>query len=229
MGDNSGSGDSLPDFKNSGYYKGDIPAFRWLTRLVYDFRKASQNIPRPELFLEAIEMLLEGEPARRLDSILRIRKIVNKRSEATQVDMNTIKEWLTEEFPISVQDITEADIQTEIENLSQGANKALAIYYQYMVSLLYRTHGRNKPREDSITALSGLETTILNCIINAFVKGIYNNELRYLALYKDTATCGSLWKSYKMIQASQYSISLEYQVEEALASKYRLTELEKII
>jgi hypothetical protein len=28
IGDNSSSGDSLPDFKNSGRYKGDIPASR---------------------------------------------------------------------------------------------------------------------------------------------------------------------------------------------------------
>ena len=58
----------LPNFMNSGRYDGDIPASRWLTRLSYDFKKAHYNPPTPELFLEAIEMLLEGEPAKRLDS-----------------------------------------------------------------------------------------------------------------------------------------------------------------
>jgi hypothetical protein len=230
MGDSEKEkGDSLPDFKNSGRYEGDIPASRWLTRLAYDFRKASKNVPKPELYLEAIEMLLEGEPARRLDSTPRIRKIIDKRATATQFDVDTVKEWLTEEFPTSVQDITEADVQTEIENLSQGNEEALATYYQRTVSLLRRTHGRDKPREDSNTALSGLETTMLNCVVNAFVKGIYEDELRRSALHKDAATCGALWKSYEMVQASQRSISLERQVEETLANKRRLTELEKIV
>lgn len=69
---------------------------------MYDFRKAGHNPPSPELFLESIEMLLEGEPARRLDSTPRIRRIINKRSTATREDINIIKEWLTEKFPTSI-------------------------------------------------------------------------------------------------------------------------------
>ena len=76
-------GDSLLDFKNSSRYEGDILASRWLTRLAYDFRKASKNVLKLELYLEVIEILLEGEPARRLDSTPRIRKIINKRAIAT--------------------------------------------------------------------------------------------------------------------------------------------------
>ena len=60
--------DKLPDFTNSGRFNGDIPASRWLTHLAYDFKKAGHNPPTLELFLEAIEMLLEGEPVKRLDS-----------------------------------------------------------------------------------------------------------------------------------------------------------------
>jgi hypothetical protein len=79
-----------------------------------------------------------------------------------------------------------------------------------MISLLYRIYSYNKSREDSITTLSNLETTILNYIINAFIKGIYNNKLWYLAFYKNTTICKVFWKSYKIIQAFQYSILLEY-------------------
>lgn len=118
MGDSDKEkGNSLSDFKNSGRYKGDIPASRQLIRLAYNFRKAFQTIPKPELFLEVIEILLEEELACRLDSIPQIRKIVDKRLVVTQANINTIKEQLTKEFLISVQNIIEADIQTEIENL----------------------------------------------------------------------------------------------------------------
>lgn len=55
------AGDELPDFTNSSRFNGDIPVSRWLTRLAYNFKKAGQNPPSLELFLEAIEMLLEVE------------------------------------------------------------------------------------------------------------------------------------------------------------------------
>jgi hypothetical protein len=83
----------LLDFTNSGRYGGgDILVSRWLTRLAYDFKKAGQAILALELFLETIEMLLEGEPARRLDSTPRIRRLIDRRSSATQLDVETVKE-----------------------------------------------------------------------------------------------------------------------------------------
>ena len=55
-------------------------------------------------------MLLEGEPTRRLNSTPRIRKLVNNRTIATKGDIETIKEWLIEEFLTLVNDVTEVDI-----------------------------------------------------------------------------------------------------------------------
>lgn len=47
-------------------------------------KKAGQNPPSPELFLEAIEMFLEGEPAKRLDSTPRVRNIVDNGKNAKE-------------------------------------------------------------------------------------------------------------------------------------------------
>jgi hypothetical protein len=63
-------------------------------------------------------MLLEREPARRLDSTPQIRKLVDKHSTAVSEHVETVKEWLIEEFPTSVEDLAEANVQTEIEDLS---------------------------------------------------------------------------------------------------------------
>jgi len=100
----------LPDFANAGRYTGDIPALRWITRLVYDFKKAGYRPPPSELFLEAIEMLLEGDPAKRLDSTPRIRKLIDTWITATEKNVVDVKEWLQEEFPTSVTDVAEADV-----------------------------------------------------------------------------------------------------------------------
>ncbi|RKF56517.1 hypothetical protein GcC1_196041 [Golovinomyces cichoracearum] len=50
---------TLPAFDRAGSYNGTIPASRWLLRLKYDFRRAGYNPPPGELYLEAIEMLLD--------------------------------------------------------------------------------------------------------------------------------------------------------------------------
>jgi hypothetical protein len=68
---------SLLDFANTGHYNRSILALQWLTRLLYDFRKARHKVSSLELFLKSIKMLLKGELARRLDSTLRIRKLIN--------------------------------------------------------------------------------------------------------------------------------------------------------
>lgn len=58
------------------------------------------------------------------------------------------------------------------------ADEALAAYYQRAMSLLRRTHARDRPRDDSASVLSGVENTVMNCIVNAFVKGLRNPDLR---------------------------------------------------
>ena len=85
------AGDKLPDFTNSNRFNRDIATSQWLTCLAYDLKKAGQNPPSPELFLEAIEMLLEGGPAKRLDSTPGVRKIVENSSSGSD---SSAESWL---------------------------------------------------------------------------------------------------------------------------------------
>jgi len=106
-----------------------------------------------------------------------------------------IKEWLQEEFPTLVTDVTEIDVQTEIDSLSQGSEEPLAQYYQRTINIL-RTHGRDKPRDGKASVLIGREAVMLNCVVNAFIKGLHDDTLRDVALSKNAATCRGLWKAY---------------------------------
>jgi hypothetical protein len=49
-----------------------------------NFKKAGQNPPSLELLIETIEILLEAEPAKRLDLTPRVRKIVDNRKSARE-------------------------------------------------------------------------------------------------------------------------------------------------
>ncbi|KAI0991203.1 hypothetical protein K3495_g16984, partial [Podosphaera aphanis] len=127
----------LPTFERSGTYDGSIPASRWLLRLKYDFRRAGHNPPSGELYLESIEMLLDGTAANRLSATPRIRRIIDSRNTATPEDICEVNEWLKEEFPNNFEDDVEQNVQSEIQNFSQRKKddqndqkpEALAAYY----------------------------------------------------------------------------------------------------
>jgi hypothetical protein len=224
-------GQKLPDFDNAGLYRGDIPASRWLARLAFDFQEGGHIHPEPERFLDAIEILLEDEPATRLESTPWIRKIIDKRRNASAADVQTVKNWLMGEFPILVENGPDEDIQSDIEAFAQGGSESLSSYYQRAVTLLRRCSGRDNPRDDDTTTprLEGCEITVVNWIILAFVRGLYHDELRKASIHKDAATCGALWKSYEIIQRTQRSLTLLRKDEEFLANKTQFEELETFI
>jgi hypothetical protein len=70
---------------------------------------------------------------------------------------------------------------------------------------------------------------MLNCGVNAFIKGIHDDILRDVALSKDVATCGGLWKAYEITQSSYWSIIIKRQLEQEMAKAKRLKELEKFV
>jgi len=55
-------------------------------------------------------MLLKGELAHRLDSTPRIQKLIDNWANGTPENVNTVKEWLQEEFLTSVKDLIKADV-----------------------------------------------------------------------------------------------------------------------
>ncbi|KAI0997674.1 hypothetical protein K3495_g10514 [Podosphaera aphanis] len=113
---------SLPNFDRAGSYNGSIPASRWLLWLKYDFQRAGHNPQPGELYLEAIEMLVDGPVADRLAGTPRIRRIINTRESATSEQIAEVNEWLKEEFADNYDDHREQDVQSEIQNFTQKTN-----------------------------------------------------------------------------------------------------------
>ncbi|TQS37517.1 hypothetical protein Golomagni_02005 [Golovinomyces magnicellulatus] len=209
---------TLPTFDRASSYNGTIPASRWLLRLKYDFRRAGYNPPPGELYLEAIEMLLDGSAADRLSATPRIRRIINARETASPENLIEVNEWLKEEFPDNFEENIDQDIQSEIQTFAQRIKddqnlqkpETLLAYYQRAVNLLSRAHSRDRPRENSVLpVLTGLENIMLNTIVNAYVIGLCNSRLRQKVLERDGATCN--------------------QTEKELVDKRRLSKLEEFV
>ena len=83
----------------------------------------------------------------------------------------------------------------------------MVAYYQRAVNILRRTNSRDRPRVDlAAPTFTGAKEFILSCVINAFVKGLYNPYLRRKVMNHSGASCGSLWKSYEIVLQTQKSI-----------------------
>ncbi|KAM3077028.1 hypothetical protein ACMFMG_003505 [Clarireedia jacksonii] len=70
---------------------------------------------------------------------------------------------------------------------------------------------------------------MLNTIVNTFVKGLQDLKLRKEVLSRDGATCGSLAKSYEIIQRAQRTMELAAQIDKDQEDKLKLARLEELI
>lgn len=123
--------------------------------------------------------------------------------EATVDTICELNDALKVEYPTAIMDTAEISAQMQMDTLTQGQDEALAAYYYQTTITLRRTHGRDRPCTLSSNvaplSLSGLEEFPLGCIVNAFVKGIYDPHLRRKVMNHRGTTRRSLWRSYEIV------------------------------
>jgi hypothetical protein len=117
-----------------------------------------------------------------------------------------------------------------MDTLAQEALEPLAGYYQRAVNILQRTHGRDRPctTESTVPTLTSLEEFTLSCVVNAFVRGLYDPHLRRKVMNHGGASCGSLWLSYDIVLQTQKAIQEKKLVEEQFAERKKLSRLEEL-
>lgn len=222
----------LPDFKMCGTFDGESNAARWLTKLLYDFERAGHSHPPPAMYLRAIDMLFEGKAATWLDSNPRVRALVDLGIEATADTICELNDALKEEYPTAIIDTAEISAQMQMDTLTQGQDETLAAYYYRTTNILRRTHGKDCPctLSSNVTplSLSGLEEFTLGCIVNAFVKGIYDPHLRRKVMNHRGTTCRSLWSSYEIVLKTQKSIKEKQAIEEQIMERKKLARIEEL-
>lgn len=221
-----------PDFSRSGRFDESIPASRWLARLAFDLKKGDGKI-LPEEFLEAVEILLDGDAAMWLDSSKMFRDIIDNKQQATENDVEALKEALKAEFPIRVVERTEGNVQQEIRSFQQLPEEPLLTYYGRAKHLLRRAYGRDEPVQVNtgmlINPLSPLEKMMLSGIVSAFVEGLFDAELRSLAIRRSVMGCGSLLGAYQIVQDTKLGMETEREVEARLAKEREYLDLKALV
>jgi hypothetical protein len=209
---------SYPDFKLSGTFNGTTSASRWLSRLTYDFKKAGTLKPAPFSLIQAIDMLAEGKAAIYIDS--HHRALCDK-ERPTSADAEKLCSALKFEFPPVLTDIVETPIQDQIRDLAQLETEGLQAYSQRVARLLHKSGGKDKVKGEE---LPPLEAFALSQIVQAYIAGLWDQELRAAVLAR-LGECTCLWRTTEVILETKRSREA---VERLGGGKNELKQLEQL-
>ena len=177
----------LPPFKFCQPYDGSEPAARWLKRLEYDLRSLDKNKKQySEQYLSAVNVLLGGEAADWAESSPEIRNILagspdkdNKESRYTEKSRQRFLLLFKERFPTKADGAPTVSFPEALEALHQNADESLSSYYHRTMQITSRYGVRDHVSgATGGTALTTLESSTLDLVYRAVLRGLTDRELR---------------------------------------------------
>ena len=163
-----------PTFEFCGTYDGSEPASRWLKRLEHELRGSEAGTIAPELYLSSVDILLMKEAADWAETSLDIIPLLA--APYTQESLDRFLLLFKEKYPTkSVETIT-TSFPEEVDSLHQNPDETLLSYYQRAVQITRRFGCRDRLSEG--LPLSMIESSMLDLIYSAFLKGLMDPGLR---------------------------------------------------
>lgn len=192
---------SRPTFDFCRTYDGSEPASRWLKRLEFELRGDSRSgIIAPEHYLSSVDLLLVGDAADWAESSPEISTLFA--GSHTSESLDRFLSLFKERFPTKSIETIPTTFSEELEGLHQNAEESLTSYYQRTIQITYRFGARD--RLPGGPPLSILESSILDLIYSAFLKGLQDLELRREAI-RGTVTGISLHSAFVSMEQAHKS------------------------
>ncbi len=205
-------------------FDGSEPASHWLKRLEFELQGSKKDgIITPEQYLSSVALLLVGDAANWADSSHEITTILA--GSHTSQSLNRFLSLFKEHFPTQVAEVVSTCFPEEVNDLRQGADESLTSYYQRTTQIVSRFGARDRLPEGP--PLSILESSMLDMIRSAFLKGLSDPELRYEAIRGavsgDGASLRGTFMSTKQVYDARLMLkdieSKEFQSREAMFYK----------
>lgn len=169
---------SHPTFEFCRTYDGSEPASRWLKRLEFELRGSkTHGVISSEQYLSSVDLLLMGEAADWAESSPEISALL---VTYTSESLDRFLSFFKERFPTKFVEIVATTFPEEVEGLRQNADESLTSYYQRTIQITHRFGARD--RLPGGPPLSTLESSMLDLIYGAFLKGLLDSELRREAI-----------------------------------------------
>lgn len=196
-----------PTFALCGHFSGKegISAARWLKKVEWELEPCEINgqIP-PKVLLRSVDLLLTEEAAAWAEAFDEISTILSMEDPSVQA-VKRFKSLFQARFPAKSYDSTSAGFDVELRDLVQMKDESLHIYYQRVLAMMHRVGARD--RFSGGPLLTVLESTTLDMVIRAFVKGLSDEDVQREAAGGKDYTDRSLRRTYSMAEQARSSKS----------------------
>ena len=205
-----------PSFAFCGTFsgQGNISAARWLKKFDHEmagYKTGSPPTIPPNTYLDSLSMLLTDEAAEWSESHPTAVHLLGETSP-TSDSVSSFRALLCERFPSKAIEITPIPLDLELSDLHQNKDEPLSAYYQRVVSLMQRVGAKDRslvqlPVDSTLTTL---ESTMLDTILRAFIRGISDIKIRQEATRGMASANRSLKNIYLLAEEARRT-SLEIQ------------------
>ena len=182
-----------PTFNFCGCFsgKGNISAARWLKKLEYELtpHRVDGTVP-PSKLLECINLLLTDEAAEWAETNPDAARLLGDEKRTAETAF-AFRNLFQERFPARSIDLPTVSFDIELSELKQRPDEPISSYYKRFTALMLRVGARDRPAA-GLAVLSLLESATLDVIMKAFIKGLFDDEVRKDTIRGLTTTGRSL-------------------------------------
>jgi hypothetical protein len=160
----------------------NISASRWLMKYEHEMSDYKQQDDRisSNKYLSSLNMLLIDEATEWSKSHSDAIRLLND-SSSTHDTIDAFKSLFCDRFSSRVVEIVSVLIDVELAELKQKSNKILTFYYKRMTSLMQRIDVRDRSVQNLHAfefILFFLKSIMLNIILRAFIRELFESEIR---------------------------------------------------
>ena len=163
-----------PTFAYCGLFSGqeNISAGRWLLKFEHEmsrYRAADGDIS-PDGYLGSLNMLFTEDAAEWSKNHPDAVRLLAE-PKPTHQTVTSLKSLLCDQFPSRVVEVVPVPIDVELAELRQRTKESelLASYYKRVSGLMYWVDAQDQQASAGNTALSSLESAMLDTILQAFI------------------------------------------------------------
>jgi hypothetical protein len=156
----------------------NISVNRWLLKFEHEMFGYIMNDDRilSNKYLSSLNMLLMNEVARWVESHSNVIRLLEELL-STQQTIENLKALLCERFSFKIIEVIIIFIDVELSKLKQKTDEFLISYYKRVSELMQRAETRDRQFTRN-PILSSLKFTMLDTILRAFIRELFDLEIR---------------------------------------------------
>ncbi|KAF6238681.1 hypothetical protein HO173_003187 [Letharia columbiana] len=197
-----------PTFATCGNFSGTtgMSASKWLRKFDFDMEDYQDEEGRfpPAKYLGYLDMLLVDDASEWSESHPEaVRLLTEAEHSGSQQTIQQFRAIFCEKFPSKAVEVSAIPFDVEIADLHQRPEESLASYFKRVTNLMQRVGIKDRPAATPSAAFSLLESTMLDTILRAFIRGLNDQEIRKEATRGMASSDRSLHMVYNLAEEAR--------------------------